>query len=363
MFYNLFIFFLYLSIFVSCISQDTVFLSILLSFLSVSSGMLFVIRSKKTLIIPKHFLIFTIFALILHLYIPFVQDKIQPFYYSAVISEALFYWLIFYNIEGGKLIAKRIFITFSILYSSILLITKTFDLNFFALAESIFQEAPNKHYYYNCFWVPAIILLFEKELKKIKKDRLILIIAGIVFLIISDSRTSFVAFVLSIVYMIYKRYFVIELKRKYIMIPVLLMGVLFVYLGVQKTTLFSRPYFAQSIQSFPQNPLGVGFGNFAQISDTFRGNENDWTPFSGNVHNIILESLSGVGVFTILLVAFLFLIIKDVLLSKSEGIVWGAVVIFILTSFMFDSSYAIPCFIWLLFISLGIFQSKALTSS
>jgi len=251
-----------------------------------------------------------------------VQDKIQPLYYSAIISEALFYWLIFYNIENGKHIAKRIFITFSILYSSILLITKTFDLNFFALGERIFQEAPNKHYYYNCFWVPAIILLFKKELKKIKKDRLILIIAGIIFLIISNSRTSFVAFVLSIVYMIYKRYFVIKLKKKYIIIPVLLMGVLFVYLGVQKTTLFSRPYFAQSIQSFPQNPLGVGFGNFAQISDTFRGNENDWTPFSGNVHNIILESLSGVGVFTILLVAFLFLIIKDVLLSISEGIVW-----------------------------------------
>jgi hypothetical protein len=322
-----------------------------------------IIRSKKTLIIPKHFLIFTIFALILHLYIPFVRDKIQPFYYSAVISEALFYWLIFYNIEGGKLIAKRIFITFSILYSSILLITKTFDLNIFALAERIFQEAPSKHYYYNCFWVPAIILLFEKELKKIKKDSLILIIAGIIFLIVSDSRTSFVAFALSIVYLIYKRYFAIELKKKYILILVLLMGVLFVYLGIQKTTLFSRPYFTQSIQSFPQNPLGVGFGNFAQISDIFHKNENDWAPFSRSAHNIILESLSGVGVFTILLVAFLILIIKDVLSSKGESIVWGAVVIFILTSFMFDSSYAIPCFIWLLFVSLGTFQSKGFTSS
>jgi hypothetical protein len=355
MIYWMFIALLYLSIFVSGVNEGSMYLSILISFLSACLGIFYLIKQKKSIKIPNHFAPILIFILIMNIYVFFIPNKLNPFLYSAIMSEGVIFWIVFLNIDNNKTIVKQIFLVFSLLYSLIFIVSKLTGLNFASLSERYFQEFPSIHYYYNCFWIPTIILILKDNLHKVKPLHWLIFLIGIVFLIISNSRSSYISLIVGIGYIAYKKLVNLKLSTLSFAAIVLLIMSVFIFFSGGKTTLFSRPYFAQSIQSFPKHVFGTGYGNFKQISESFNQPDN----VSQYAHNILLEALSGVGIFSILFCIFIIILIWDITKAKGKSAVWGAVILSILTNFMFDISYTIPGFVWLFFISIGVFQSMS----
>lgn len=356
---KLFLAFLYLAIFVSGVNKDVVFVSILISFLAICLGSIYLLRNGTRIGFPKYFPLMICFVLILQIYLFFISNKLNPFYYTTTMSMGLIYWLIFFNLKNGDRILKSLLIRFSLTYSSFYILSKVFNINLIKLAELIFtQDFPTRHYYFGGFWAITIVLLVGLYWKEFKLKQWLIIGLGIVFVAISNARSGYLSLTLGIGYIIVKKTKGVRLDKKIVIPLISLIVGLFMFSSLGRTTLFSRPYYIQSIESFVKYPLGVGMGNFKQISEMYQLKSLTETSFSIYAHNIFLETLSGVGIFSVVFLAFLILLVRDILKEDSKNIVWGAVIISILTNFMLDASYTIPGFIWILFISIGVFQSK-----
>jgi O-antigen ligase len=100
-------------------------------------------------------------------------------------------------------------------------------------------------------------------------------------------------------------------------------------------------------------------GNFKRISLDYNIQNPDSAAYSTYAHNIVLEMISGVGLFSIIFLIFLVFLIRDILKSKLR-IGEGALILAILISFTTDITYAIPGLIWVLFMAIGTFQSNEL---
>lgn len=364
MLFTSFIAFIYLALFTSLTSRDTIFIAIVISFLAICLGVLHIFESKKTIQIPKHFPLMLIFVLILQIGVFTAQSRLNPFYYALIMGEGLGYWLIFYNLPNGQQILKNIIIRFSLFYSLIFFIAKIFNINFTNLGSLMFtQETPTRHYYFGEFWAAALLLLLPKgkfgvwiKDKKNLIKIVIPILLGLFFVIYSNSRSLLLAAGITAIYVLFKNGNLTVLKNKHYAIGFILFGALFIFLSLGKTTLFDRPYFLQSLRAFPQNLLGVGMGNFGQIGKIYEQSGTNEMSLSIYTHNIFLEALSGIGIFSLTFLAFLILILKDVFRTKTN-IIWGSVVLLILTNFMFSTSYTVPAFVWVFFAALGVFQS------
>ncbi len=83
--------------------------------------------------------------------------------------------------------------------------------------------------------------------------------------------------------------------------------------------------------------------NFAEVSET-----------TNVVHNVILEFLVGMGVFSS--VFFLWLYKAFRYLINTRNIMLVAVLISIFTNFLFDTTYVIVGMLWLWFATLGIVE-------
>jgi len=130
---------------------------------------------------------------------------------------------------------------------------------------------------------------------------------------------------------------------------------LFVFAGAQKITLFSRPYFVQGIVGFVRNPLGIGMGNFIIVSSDSANHLWGMDAFSSIAHNIVLEILTGMGVFGFIFLAWLVIILKDVWHNnKTKDIIYQALFVTLGVNFLFDTTYFISTMLWLWFGSLGL---------
>lgn len=365
MIYKLFLIFSFLALFVSGISSDTIFLSILISLPALCLGLAHLIQNGMKINFPKHFAIMLLFVIILQIYPIFLTDKLNPFYFTLIFAEGLAYWLIFFNIKGGGGVLKSILIKLALLYSIFYVITKIFDLNLVKLSELFFLEGlPSRHYHFGDLWAFTLLVIIGLSWGKFRLKDWLLMGLGFLFLIVSSARSAYLSLLLGFVYLISKKWKGESLNKFIPIAFVCLVVGLFIFASTTKTTLFSRPYFLQSIEAFPSHPLGVGMGNFKLIGEyILKTTTAKSVSLSYYTHNILLEALSGVGVFSILFLIFLVNIARDILKEKSGNIVWGAVLIAILVNFMFDTTYTIPGLIWILFMTLGIFQAKKLSAA
>lgn len=129
------------------------------------------------------------------------------------------------------------------------------------------------------------------------------------------------------------------------------LGVLFVVFGSVKSTLFSRPYYLNSLSLFISNPLGIGYGNFPKY---YQGIEV--------VHSLPFEVLVGFGIFSAVFFAWLYKVIKMVIKSNNSLII-QATFIATLTNVTFDRTYLIPSVIWLMFACLGTLDDEPIKPS
>ena len=358
--YQLFLIFSFLAIFVSGISRDTIMLSILISLPAAAFGLIHVLTNRKKISFPRHFSIMLLFMLILQIYPIFMSSKLNPFYFAAIFGVGLIYWLIFFNIKHGGAVVQSLLVKLTLLYSLFYVLTKFFNMNLVKMAGLFFMEGmPSRHYHVGDLWAFTLIVVIGMGWGAFKIKDWLLMDIGFLFLVVSNARSAYLSLLLGFFYLLTKKW---RGGNSHKFMPVafisLIIG-LFIFASSTKTTLFSRPYFLQSVQSFPEFPLGVGMGNFNLIAEHLLQNSDlKNLALSSYTHNIFLETLSGVGIFSILFLIFLVKIAIDILQEHSKKVIWGALLIAILVNFMFDTTYTIPGLIWILFMSLGVFQSK-----
>jgi len=269
------------------------------------------------------------------------------------------YWLIFYNLKNGSKILKSFLISLSIIYSLIYLSSIIFNINLIKLAELFFEQStPIKHWDIGDLWAFTLVALIGLEWNNFKFKNWLITGSGLIFLVLSNARSAYLSLALGLGYIVAKKTGSSKLKKTIIISLISIIAGLFIFSSFGKTTLFDRPYYFQSIESFAKHPLGIGMGNFKQIATEYRLKDPNNISFSIYTHNIFLEALSGVGIFSILFLIFLIYVARDILKENAGGIAWGAVLIAILINFMFDTSYTIPGLVWILFMSLGVFHSK-----
>lgn len=346
----------------SGISREASILSILASVLAATLGLI-IIYKMGAVTVPKNFWLMIVFVAILFISSFFAKDKTNPFSYTAIFTIGTIFWLIFYNIKDGGKILHNLILNLTLTYSVLYLITKIFTLDTVPLSKLFFMESlASRHYHVGDLWSLALILIIGKHWGKFSLKTWILLDFGFLFLVLSNARSAYLSLIVGFVYLISRKFAGGDYKKLIPTVFLTLIIGLFIFASINKTTIFSRPYFLQSIESFSKYPIGVGMGNFKQIGLEYYNKTGDPLKFSLYTHNIILEALSGVGVFAVVLIIFLYSTVKQILMEKKKNIEWGAALLAILTNFMFDTTYTIPGMIWIMFIFIGIYNSKVFES-
>jgi hypothetical protein len=290
---------------------------------------------------PKNYFLYIIFLLTLLIHTYFTGGKFLFFW--LFLSGGLL-WLEVYNFKE----------VFSKYFSSLLIILGILMgiLYFYSLGNPI--VLPNlvslfagttgliKHSNIGDLWAIVLIPILYKLTKDKSKIYIPLMLVGIYFLSISYSRAAIVSLSVGIVYLFKDDIFKKNYRKRF---GILFTGIiiLFIYFGLSKTILLSRPYFLQALLGLFQYLLGTGMGNFPLISYD-----------SNLVHNIFLEILSGMGVFSIFFFVWMYRVIKNVILSKQVNNVAVAIFLAVLADFCFNTTYTIPGYIWIWFLALGI---------
>lgn len=362
MIFQLFLVFTFLAIFISAINRDTITLSVLFSLPAICLGLIQLIKLKRKLILPKRFAFMVLFVLILQLYLILVPNKLNHFYYTAIMGEGLAYWFIFSNLKKGEVVLESFLIKLTLIYFLFYIISIISNISLIKLSELIFtQEAPNRHYYFGDLAAFTLTIIIGTHWSSFRPKHWLIIGLSFLSLALSNTRSAYLSLAFGLFYIISKRGWGTKLKRIVTILLVGLIAGLFFFSSLNKTTLFSRPYFLQSIKAFPKHPMGVGMGNFKIIENELKNTGIDESSLSIYTHNLFLEALTGVGIFSIPFLIFLILLTKD-LLKEKLNIAQGALVIAILTNFLFDTSYTVPGFIWIFFMAIGAFQAKKIQS-
>lgn len=202
------------------------------------------------------------------------------------------------------------------------------------------------HNHMGDFLILAIILL------SINRNKLALLL--LIPLYFSFSRSGVLGLLIGLGYLLHHQFFKIHKKHMFFIIALFVM--LFAAISVNKITFDSRHFYIQSAKGLINHPLGVGYGNFGEISlQTFN-------PFlqinslSTYAHSIIFEWISGVGWFSILGLLWLGITAWNMgKVSKSHSIItfrslWWAMLI----PMLFDTVYVIPSYWWLWMLVTGL---------
>lgn len=266
------------------------------------------------------------------------------------------FWLVFYNLKktfSDKL--ATIIVCLGVIFGLMLLGYMLMG----RVPESpwnlyLFSSIYRNHNHIGDLWALVGIVALYRIIKTRKWYWWVLGVAGIFFLAVSFSRSAYVAFFAGAVFLAYRENWL----RKYskLLIPVLVAPILlFVGAGLFKTTLYSRLYFVQGILGVIKYPLGVGLGNFAEVSNEI-GSQLFISSKAALAHNIVLEVVVGAGILGIFFVAWLLKVLLD--LFKRGDILYCALFVALTANFFFDTTYYIPAMIWLWFMLLGLAQAR-----
>lgn len=302
---------------------------------------------KGSIDTPHHFSLYSIFVLIVIAHTYFFRGAYLFFW--LFLSGGL-YWLMIYNFRD--LYAKRLTFILILLgllmsaayvYSLISPITTPNLVSLFAAPTDFL-----KHSNLGDLW--AVILVGTAYLAIKSKTKLLIpiFVLGTYFLIISYSRTALVSFAVGFFYIISQQG--LRWKKTIISALIILLSALFLYMGLSKTTIFDRPYFMEAVQGLIKYPFGTGLGNFDKVST-----------LTNYVHDLPLEIVSGMGIFSIIFIVWILGIIKRIFLNKKQINVEAAgMFLAIFISFLFDTTYTIPGMIWVWFAALALGNSSNL---
>lgn len=182
----------------------------------------------------------------------------------------------------------------------------------------------------------------------------ILSILGVYFLLMSQSRTALLAVGVGGAYL-FSQYGLVKKHRSWLIGIGALVVSMFLFVATQKSTILVRQFYIQSIAGLIHHPLGVGLGNFREISLNPVNQIWGLSDYSTNAHSIVFEIMSGMGWLGLVFLVWLVKTGKEVVSNRNrEGLVYRAVWLGMLVNMLFFSSYFIPAMLWLWFLSLGL---------
>lgn len=225
-----------------------------------------------------------------------------------------------------------------------------------SLSWSLITKATYYHHHLGDFWALILVTVFWHIGKKNWLKHFLLICIGIILLIISESRSAYLALSSGLAYLYFKKQKLFLNKTRLFYLLIVLVAAIFIGVGFFKPLLTARPYFFQAILGFYHNPFGIGLGNFGQISANPQNYIFGMKNYSSVVHDIILEVVSGVGIFSIFFVIWLTKIFLNLLreTTKTRELLYSALFIATTVNFLFDSTYFIPAMLWSWFIFLAL---------
>ena len=323
--------------------------------------LLFIFISKRKILIPRGFNLFLLFLIFLGVNVIWSQDRLKTLEYLVLFAGGGAFWLVMYNLQ--EQIQDRfewIIVGLGILLGASYLA----DLFMFSkmpirpwslyLPSTIYRN----HNHLGDLWAIVLVVVANKLLSRSRRVLYwMIVIMGIFFLMVSLSRSAYLALIVGVVYLFNKIHFAKKYKKFQIFFLVLAAG-FFLYAGAFKSTLFARPYFEQVIYGLKNWPFGVGVGNFGIISSS--PNSPWWNGaqvgiISSSAHNVILEMIAGMGFLGLIFATWFIYILKDVV-KYSKNILYSSIFLAIAANFMFDTTYYIPAMLWLWFACLGLSQ-------
>jgi len=315
---------------------------------------------QKKIALPLGFFSYILFLLLFGLSLAWSQDRqVSLNYFTLFISGGLF-WLVFYNLRDrirGKF--GLLLIALGIFFGGLYIVFKFLGTSGIKhLSLYLPTSGHFNHNHIGDLWAVISAVVVFRLLKKKQWVYLMLTILGIYFLIMSFSRSAYVALAGGLLYIFWKEEWLKKYKKTFWTLT-FLVAALFLLASSQKTLLFSRPYFVQAVAGIINNPLGIGVGNFGIISRDPAYQFWEITSSSYVTHNIVLEILIGMGVFGLVFVFWLARVTKDILQNtRATSFVSALVFIALGINFLFDYTYFVPTMLWLWFVSLGLSQSK-----
>ena len=132
-------------------------------------------------------------------------------------------------------------------------------------------------------------------------------------------------------------------------------AVIFLFEGTFKPIFQDREYYLLAIYAFYRRPMGIGLGNFSNLLRFgIQGKTN-----SIYTHSLPLEVLIGTGIWGLPFFIWLYKAIKDIFsVQRINGLIYRLMVIVLAINFTIDTTYMIPPLFWILFITLGLAQSR-----
>jgi O-antigen ligase len=226
----------------------------------------------------------------------------------------------------------------------------------------LFNTISKNHNHLGDFWAIVLLITAYQIVKRRYLSLIALLIPGIYFLGVSQSRSAYVALLTGLSFLFWRMGWIQKYKKVFLALIILVVG-LFLYSGLGKTVFFSRPYFEQAILGLYKYPFGVGVGNFSIISTDPSIAGGDSRHFTSIAHNIGLEMISGMGVLGLSFIFWLgYVLYKLFKKINSKNIVFAAIFLAVTANFMFDTTYFIPTMLWLWFGSLGMAQSNSIAN-
>lgn len=317
-----------------------------LFFLFVGFGIYF--SNNKVVLIPPGFFPLLAFTAILNLFPLFINETVNPLRYALNFNLGVLGYLFFYNHNQSFHLLTKSIKYLSFLYAGLYLLSFVFPIELFKFAGFIFpQTDPTVHFNLGLIWGFYLLTEIAQKGMKVKPH---LIIITLIFAIVSFNRSVILGIILGLLYLANGEVNKIFTKWK---VGFTLLGIIiFLFMGLSKTTVFNRPYFLQSIKVFFDNIWGVGMGNFGMVYDSILKGSSGSVQLSSYTHNLFTEVLVGVGLFSIPFFVFVFRSASFVVSNKNiKGL--KAALILLTVSFMLDYTYAAGGFIWLFFGLLG----------
>lgn len=319
-------------------------------------GLLNLGRETKRIKFPPHFNLYFVFLVLFQISVFWSNDFEKTILYFLYFVGSGIFWLLAFNLKKQKKLLfadllKKLGVIFAFLYLLTLLGVKYFEPLTLFVPEPVYKN----HNHLGDYWAMLVLVAMFQAFYAGKKKKLSpYIVLGIVLVGVSLSRSAYVAFGVGFFYLLT----VLGKGVKKLFLPVVLAILLFLVLtSVYKGVYFPRPYYLQAIAGFWANPFGVGVGNFGDISLLY---SNNFSPaaYSYLVHNLVLEIVVGMGIFSAVFIYWLYRVFWDVAgnLNKKNA-VFGLVFIFLTVNFLVDTTYAIPTMLWIWFASLGFFQA------
>lgn len=211
------------------------------------------------------------------------------------------------------------------------------------------------HAHIGNFWALVLVGVFLLWINKRQWWHYLLFLLGGYFVWLSQSRSALLSMAVGVGYLFVKKKVNF---RKYVWVFGVI-ALVFVLFGFKKQVLLNRQYWIQGVVGVVRKPMGVGVGNFGELSRDGKNHVFGLDGYTSNAHNLLLELVGGMGLIGLYFVWWFVKVIGD-LVKKDNGKHMGMMAMFLALSvnFMTDSTYLVPTMMWLWFLMLGYLSKK-----